>query len=279
MSSECHLCFLRQAMNEMDMSELDEPKKRVILTRVLSLLEGASYESEPTAIAHGIHMIIQGQGGDTDPYLELKRRSNERAMEIYPGLLSRVRSADDPLREAILLATCGNVIDYGAKNLLDLEETIQKAERKGFSVDDYSIFSEEEKRARTIYYIVDNSGEIILDKLLIGEVLRRRGGRRIKVVVKKDPVLNDITASDAREVGIHEIDGVEIMEIPDAGWITPDHLKEFKDADMIISKGQGNFEGLSEVKGIFFLLVCKCEIVGEFLGVGVGDMILKYSGG
>ncbi len=266
-------------MNEMEMSDLDEPRRRDILTRVLSLLEGASYDNEPTVIAHEIHRIIEGQGGEKDPYLELKRRSNGRAMEIYPDLLNRVRSAGDPLREAILLATCGNVIDYGAKNLLDLEDTIEMAEKKGFSVDDLEAFKEIEKTARTIYYIVDNSGEIILDKLLIGELLRRRGDRRVKVVVKKDPVLNDITAQDAREAGIHEIEGVEIVEIPDPGWITPDHLKDLKGADMIISKGQGNFEGLSEVKGIFFLLVCKCEIVGEFLGVDVGDMILKYSGG
>ena len=207
----------------------------------------------------------------------MKRRSNDRAIEIYPDLLKRVGSAGDPLREAIILATCGNVIDYGAKNLLDLDETIRKAEKKGFSVDDYEIFREKEGRARTICYIVDNSGEIILDKLLIGELLHRRGDRRIKVVVKKGPILNDITASDAREVGLHEIKGVEIVEIPDSGWITPKHLKDFEDCDMVISKGQGNFEGLSDVKGIFFMLVCKCEIVGEFLGVEVGDMILKYS--
>ena len=100
---------------------------------------------------------------------------------------------------------------------------------------------------------------------------------KFKAVVKKVPLLNDVTRDDALEAGLVD-DYIELVEMPNDGWIKPDQLSLFPDADILLSKGQGNFESLSEAKGVFFLLVVKCDVVAEYLGVEVGEMVFMYTG-
>ncbi|MDG6226142.1 MAG: ARMT1-like domain-containing protein, partial [Candidatus Thermoplasmatota archaeon] len=131
--------------------------------------------------------------------------------------------------------------------------------------------------AREMVMILDNSGEVVFDNLLMRTIHRYHPSLSFKAVVKRSPLLNDVTREDALEAGIDD-DYIEIVDLPEDGWIKPEHLDLFKTADIIVSKGQGNFESLSDAKGVFFLLVVKCDVVSEYLGSDLGEMVFKYSG-
>ena len=213
----------------------------------------------------------------TDPYQEVKRRYNDLALKLYPRLKELLDGAKEPLLTAIRLAIAGNIIDFGISSEFDLEQTIQESLTKEFSIFDYDLFLEILTAAESILYIGDNTGEIVLDKLLIEELLKRE--KDVTYVVRGGSAINDVTLEDARYVGIDRI--VEVITTGTAlpGTIVknayPDFVARFHAADLIIAKGQGNFEGLSdEPRAITFLLKAKCTLIANELGVEPGAMVL-----
>ena len=278
MSLKCHECFVRQALLEIEMSGLATGDIEKAMRNVLRLLSGADYDCTPTRIAYLIHREVEALAGSSDPYLNLKRKSTERMLDMEGELRRRIREAVNPLYEAALIAVVGNVIDYGAKNLFDLGETLDRAREHGFAIDHFEEFERSLEGAEEMIYILDNSGEVVLDRLFMEGVLERCPGLRIRAVVKRDPILNDVTREDALHAGLGAVKGVDIVEQAGPGWLLPEELKGMEHADIMISKGQGNFEGLNEYPGLFLLLIVKCEVVAEFAGVKVGDMIFMYNG-
>jgi len=232
----------------------------------------------PPAMGQRIHRIIRELTGNRDPYKEIKDRFNRSALKLYPELKARVSGSASPIEAAVRLAIAGNIIDSGANSEFD-ETHIRAAVEAAFlePVDGHmKDFVEAVSVAERILYLADNAGEIVFDRLLI-ELLPLE---RVTVAMRGSPVLNDATIDDARTAGL-----LDIVEVIDNGSDAPGTIledcseafrKRFNEADLVIAKGQGNYETLNEVEGnLFFLLKVKCPVIARDIGCEVGTMVLR----
>ncbi|MDP8243307.1 MAG: ARMT1-like domain-containing protein [Candidatus Hinthialibacter antarcticus] len=230
----------------------------------------------------------QKYAGVEDPFVEQKKQNNQLALSLEPDLRKRIEASEDRLRIACLLAACGNIIDLGPADSFDINATIEKVLSEGFQRDEYNGFVAELDRihqrdaAPKVVYCCDNAGEIVFDRLLIEELQRAYPRLEITAVVRQKPVLNDATLEDARVVGLDQVTRVidngndllrTVMEF--AG----DELRgAFAQADVIISKGQANYETLShQPELIFFILKAKCDVIASSLSVKLYDAVMTRS--
>jgi hypothetical protein len=201
------------------------------------------------------------------------------AMDIYEDLKDLIENDKDPLKKSLLLSATGNVIDAGISVKIKVEESILNTMEKGFSIDDYQSFKEKLKDSQTLLIIGDNAGEAVLDKLLLREL--NNYNIDLAYAVREEPVLNDITLKESKLIGLDKYANVLSSGCTAPGMLinqaTPEFLEKYNEADIVLSKGQGNLEGLSEEKrSIFFLLKAKCDLIAEFLDVELNDLIFKY---
>jgi uncharacterized protein with ATP-grasp and redox domains len=277
---ECLPCFLRQAVEAAKMATADPLKQREVVDAVLHLLGATSASDGPPQIAARVHRTVRRVSGCDDPYGQVKQQSNKAAMELRPRAQELVAASDDPLQTAAKLAAVGNIIDSGVGLRFDLKAEIERANARRFATSDFDRFREEMARASTVLYLTDNAGEIVFDRLLIEQM----NHKKMFVAVKAEPMLNDALLADAEFAGIHRLAAV-LTTGPDwsgagAGAGSAGSLEAFAHADVIIAKGQGNYEWLSETKAnIFFLLMVKCPVVARDLGVEVSELVLKSARG
>jgi uncharacterized protein with ATP-grasp and redox domains len=276
---ECFPCFLRQTLIALDQYADSGRRHEEIIKAVLPVMAGADTSKPPAYTTTFIHRLIREQLGE-DPFMKLKFQYNEIAMGLYPKMKETVKKSRDPLWSAARLAIAGNVIDFGIYATVDIEGSVRRALEEAIAVDDYDSFSEALSEAEGILYLLDNCGEIAFDRLLVEELVSM--GKKVTAVVKGSPVLNDVTHDDAIQVGLdrvcHVIDNGSdavgtILEMTPPGF-----LDVFNKTDLVISKGQGNFETLMETgKKTFFLFQSKCDLVSKELGLSPGSMLLKRS--
>ena len=230
-----------------------------------------------------LHDLVRQLGGN-DPFAEAKKDSNHRALELLPKLIEKANKAQDPLKMAIMFAAAGNVVDLGLFADYDLEAAVNDVIATGFKKDDYNQLREMLTTSAKVLIIGDNSGEIVCDRILAQFILAS-GCREVVYGVKGSFILNDATIEDAVASGISDICRVINNGNNFLGTIeekcSPEFLKEMKESDLIISKGQANYESLegSELAGekTFFLLKAKCSVVAENLGVNYGDMVFSQN--
>ncbi len=274
--SECIPCFYRQALDAARLAGADDDVSKKILEDVTEVVSQLSFDLSPPEIARAVYSIVEEHTGGRDLYGEIKRSSNSMAMELYPRMKQVVESSDDVLLSAVRLAVAGNVIDYGVPHAFDIEEEIEECLDKEFAIFDFNEFAEAVRGAKNILYILDNAGEIVFDRILVEEM---PAGKTV-CAVRSTPIINDVTMEDAVSVGLDKI--VKVIpsgsDIP--GTVVNECTKEFrryyKNADLIISKGQGNYETLAdERKPIFFIFKAKCAVVAKHVGCQMGDIILK----
>ena len=279
---ECIPCFIKQSLEAARMATDDEKTHEKVLKEVMKHLENISFNDSPPELSREVHKIIKTVTKSKDPYKKVKDQSNQKAKNLYPHLKKLVDEADDPLLMSIKLAIVGNVIDFGTSNRFNLEDMISNAVKKKFTDEAYPSFKKMLKQAKSILYLADNSGEIFFDKLLIEEFVKR--GKEITYVVKANPIINDVLSEDAEFAGIDRLatimkgDAGQNRSAP--GMVLSYASKEFqaslKTADMVISKGQGNYESLSDInRKVFFLLVVKCPLVAQDIGSEMGQLVLK----
>ena len=262
------------------MSTGDEALQRRILDEVMKRLVQLPLDVTPPQVGRIIHRLIKEITGKDDPYQRVKRRYNEMALEMYPGLCERVQASEDPVLTAVKLAIAGNIVDFGAlSGNFDLEQVVEETLSSDFASDDYESFRRAFERADHIVYLGDNTGEIVFDRILI-ETLLKLVRAQIVFVVRGAPIINDATMEDARFVGMDQV----VQVISDGSdtpatvlsECSPEVSEAYHAADMVIVKGQGSYESLSDEHGpLFFLLKAKCPVVAEDLGVKVGGIILK----
>jgi len=274
---DCVPCFLRQALQACRFSGLRAEEQEKVLRECMKVLLEIKWDSTPPEIAHRVHRVIR-KYTHGDPYKEVKRKSNEIALQKYEEMKDLVRKSDDPLRTAVRLAIAGNIIDFGALEKFDLESTIQKVLKKQFRYDDYGRFKRDVLNANTILYFADNAGEIVFDKILL-ETILSMNDVEVTFVVKAGPIINDATMEDAKFVSLTEI--VNEFRFISNGEVgvernSPEVREWIKSHDVTISKGQGNYEGLSEFSGIYYMLMVKCPIVARDLSAEIGDIVLLY---
>ena len=231
--------------------------------------------STPPEIGAVIHQNATRMTGIEDPYRQTKIENIKEALKLYPEMKKIVSDAEDPLLAAVKIAIAGNIIDFGTGHDFDILEDIKRISVQDLSVNHFKEFKKEMDSAETVLYIGDNAGETVFDKVLIEQI-----NAKVIYSVRSRPILNDATEKEAVESGLGRV-----SEIIDSGSTAPgtllsmctdEFLDIFKKADVVISKGQGNYESLSGVqRPVYFMLMAKCEIVARDLNVNVGDTILK----
>ena len=278
---DCYPCFLRQALGAARLAGADEGQQKAVLDRVLDVLRRVELSRTPPEIADRVHRIVRREVGDGDPYRVAKDASTRQALGLYPRLESLLAEADDPLETAVRLSIAGNVIDLGPTQEYDLWGTVERVLVQPFAIDDRAAFREALSRAgrgaatTPLLYLADNAGETVFDRLLI-ETL----DVPVVYAVKGGPILNDATREDALAAGLDLVAEV-ISTGSDAPGTTLDRCSgEFRtlydDAELIIAKGQANYETLSEEgPQVFFLLQIKCPIIARDVDVPVGSIVLK----
>jgi hypothetical protein len=274
---DCIPCLLRQALEAARMATADPGVHEQLIRGVLSDASQLDYDQAPPVIAQRIHRTLRDLSGVADPYREVKARFNRMALGIYPEMDNRVSAAADPFAMAVRMAIAGNIIDLGVNGALTEEEACRAIDRvlsEPFA-GDVAAFRRAADAAETILYLADNAGEIVFDRLLIQQL----GGDRTTLAVRGHAVINDATVDDARAAGLPDI-----CEVIDNGSDAPGTLLErcsesfrrrFDTADLIVAKGQGNYETLSEVPAnLFFLFKVKCPVIASHVGRPVGTHIL-----
>lgn len=272
---DCFPCFVEQAVRAARLVTDDEKLIKQILDEVGAYFPKIPMSSTPPETGEFIYRRIREITGVNDPYKAAKKASIEEVLAIYPRMQEMVRDADDSLLTAIKLATIGNVLDFGISRKYDLTEEIEKISEMKYAVFHYNEFREQLKGVSSILYIGDNAGESVFDRLLI-ETLEVP----VTYVVRETPVINDAILEDAIDSGLDEV-----AEIISSGSTAPGtilrlcneaFLERFDKAELVISKGQGNYEGLSGVdRKVFFLLRAKCPVIARDIGVELNDFILE----
>ena len=288
--TDCFICLMKLALNIARRTGSDEQRERVILEKVAGLLPSFSLEDRPPEMALIINNIVKEITGVEDPFAEDKKASNRIALRAAPRVRKMIRESQDPLLSAIEYAIAGNSIDIGANHDMDIDTTLQeiiqdeKTRVKTENPDHFQL-AELKKNldtAETVLYITDNSGEIVFDMLLIEILQEKYPMIDITVAVRNSPIINDATMEDAEEIGLTEIVRVISSGCDTAGTLIPECTKEFMDlfysADMVIGKGQGNFETLSDIdREVFLLFKTKCPVIARYTQSTVGDIMLIKS--
>jgi uncharacterized protein with ATP-grasp and redox domains len=273
-SLDCYPCFFLQALKTSRIVTSDEKKILEILNEVSVTLSRMRFDVTPSEIGREVYRIISAKTGVKDPYRKLKDEFIRQALSLYPEMKKLIESSKDRLMTAVRLSIAGNVIDFGAHAKFDLKKDIERILSQEFAINHYPQFCRALARAKLILYLADNAGETVFDRLLIEELRKP-----VLYAVRERPIINDATRKDALLSGIGEK-----AEIISSGCDAPgnilkfcseEFLRAYQSAGLIISKGQGNYEGLSDEKRpIFFLLKAKCVAIARELRIEEGGIIL-----
>ena len=280
-SYECGPCFLRQAREAMDLSTDDEELKMEIMEEIFKFLsDNFKLDTNSNSTGSLMHNLIKQKTGCMDPYRNEKIEGNEIALKYLPDV-KKILEEDDSLENHVKIAIIGNILDFGAFTLDDdIEAVIKDALKKDLTVKDIEEFETSLRTNDKVLYLVDNTGEIVFDKLLLSKI--REYGLDITIAVKSEPILNDACMAEALDAGLDEYGEIVEIGCGTVGYVDSEISDEFReifnDHKFIISKGMGNYEGLTEIdlsdKDIYFLLCAKCNTISRDIGVNLHDMLL-----
>ena len=273
---ECIPCFMQQALRASRMSTESTKQQKYILDEVAKIIPDFSLKYTPAEYGSEVYKIIKKVTGVADPYKQIKEDSIKDAKKLTPYLKDIISKSDNRLLTAVRIAIAGNIIDFGVNEPFSLKGDIEKILVQDFAISDFNYFKSAVRKAKNILYIGDNAGESVFDKLLIEEM----PNKNITYVVREIPIINDSTYEDAINSDLDEVATIISSGVTAPGTILSQcnkkFLKLFETSDLVISKGQGNYEGLSDVKRpLFFLLKAKCEVIAKDLNVKKNDIILK----
>jgi len=272
---DCIPCFFDQALRAARVATGDDRLIKRLLDDLGAMLKDIDLDSTPPETGRLIHKAVREITGNPDPFRRLKHENTNQALALYPFLKKTIEESNDSLLTAVRIAVAGNVIDYGASSSFDISEAVERVLKKSFAICDYPRFKDRLARAKEILYIGDNAGETVFDRFLIEQM-----NKPVTYVVREVPVINDATLDDAVQAGIDKIAAVVSSGTDAPGTILSTCSIEFMQlldrSEFVIAKGQGNYESLSnENRSIFFLLMVKCGIIADDIGVNKGDIVLK----
>jgi len=248
------------------------------MEKVVHYLREVNLKLTPMEISFGMNEIIQQETGINDPLSKVKEESNVNALKLVDNANQIIENSEDPLFDAIKISISGNIIDYGMKSDYDLSATLKEVLKKEPFINDYQLLRENLSKSKKLVFLADNAGEIVFDKLLIETINSLFEIDKIILVVKKYPFMNDVTLEDIHNLGFNNIPNLELAEVEN---LTTENyfnkLEIFIDsADLVIAKGQGNFEVLRDRKlDLFFLFLVKCKVIEELLKSEEGNIIIS----
>ncbi|RAP52543.1 MAG: hypothetical protein BZ137_08540 [Methanosphaera sp. rholeuAM130] len=277
---ECASCMLRQSREAIENSVEDFDKRMAITLEVLDFMhENFKKDTNSNKLGTDLHRMIMELTGNDDPYKLYREEGNNLAKRLIPSV-TRIIDMNPTLESYVKIAVCGNIIDFGAlKQDTDMEKLIREKINEKLIINDVDKLDEDLKKANKILYLADNGGEIVFDKLLI-EKIKEDYDLEIILALKESPILNDAIVSDAYDLGLDKYATIISTGTNSVGVVKDyisDELTDLLDnVDLVISKGMGNFEGLTEMDiktTIYYLLNSKCNVISSQIGVDLGSSI------
>ncbi len=277
MRPECYFCHIKTIEKLINKFSPPDTEAENFIFLIHEILGSKKNLSNPN-LAREIHSIARDMLNHNDLYAAEKENANSLLLKKYDHWKQRVSRSENPFKTAAKLAVIGNIIDYAAHSVEeDLEKQIDLIYEQQLTIDQTNQLRKQVDRSSSILYLGDNAGEIVFDRIFIETI----DHPRLTYAVRGNPIINDVTLQDAEITGISGI-----CNVIENGYDAPstllescskDFIDQFNDADLIISKGQGNFEGLmeSDHPNLFFLLMAKCRPMAEMLGVRKGDLLVK----
>ncbi|HDP24203.1 MAG TPA: DUF89 family protein [Deltaproteobacteria bacterium] len=272
---ECVACLVRQAV-DLTLNNVPEHEQHAVLKVLVTGIANADFSLPPPMVAMEMYELLRTCTGIEDPYAAAKNASTHKALGYASELSELIARSADPLDTAMRIAVAGNIIDFGI-NSPDpgrIHETVSKALHASFAIDYSPELKERLALGGNVLYLADNAGEIVFDRLLIQQI----GPERVTCAVRDMPVINDATLSDATRSGLSQIcrvitSGSRAPGTPRQMW-TDEFRQHFQEADVVISKGQGNFETLSHIdRDVFFLFMVKCGVISREVGAPLHSFI------
>ncbi len=284
---DCIPCFYKQTLRAARLSGNSAEIQREVLNQLSELIPEMPLDVPPAEIGRTVFAMLSKVTGKKDPYKEIKEESNKIALKVYPEMKQKVMESENQLLTALQLAIIGNSIGFGLKEFEDITDKIDRIIDNNFYIQsdnfkehfNYLSFYESLSEVQSILYLADSAGEVVFDLVFI-EQLVTNYHKNVIYVVKGKPVLIDALVDDAIYCGINRIANIISCGADCPGvvleYCSPEFIRLFNDAEMIISKGQGNYGALSgETNPLFFLLIAKCPIIAKDIGCNIGDFVLK----
>ncbi|MCP3660481.1 MAG: DUF89 family protein [Bacteroidetes bacterium] len=293
--TDCLHCITRMLFDSIKLATDNKKLQEKIYYKMLKSLESYGTQKSPPEIFGELYKVIKEMSCSFDPYKKIKRKCNDLIANIENHIREKIEKSDNSLLTAIEFSIAGNIIDYGINSGLNIEEEIakiiQKEDRKiaqeSSQLFAFKDFKKTLKKSKNILFISDNAGEIVLDKLLCEEL--KKYDVNITLATRSLPILNDITQEEAIHYGLDKVVDNMILSgsyFPGTVLDKSDtaFLEKMKLADLIISKGQGNFETMFNEKftkdlPLYFLFMPKCHVIVDeinrfFNGCKLHDILL-----
>lgn len=281
----CMDCVIRKASASCDKLKTDEDKKLAFMKKVYTLVGGCGKDTTAPYLIKCVNDLMADEFGWRDDFSQIKTQYNQFIRSMTEDLKNKILRSKDPLLAALQYAMAGNLIDFGAMDTVKTEDVtaiIHSADTLSINRKFYQKFCNELKNVKNLVYLLDNAGEIVLDRVFMEQIKKNYPQIHITAVVRGKPVLNDATLRDAEEAGLYDV-----AEVLDNGTDIPgtqlnrvnrETRQAIENADLILSKGQGNFESLHGCgKNIDYIFLCKCELfvkrfgLKQFSGVFVNE--------
>ncbi len=279
MNSECIICQLKSIRRHLETVSIDESQRLDIIQSFLTYLGSVDRKVSNPEMAAELNRLIGVYHSEKSIYHNEKQEFNQYMLQLYDHYLQLAQNSTDPLKTAVKLAIAGNIIDFGPEHSFSVDDTIQRVLKSELYIDDSEALFREINSAKKILYLGDNAGEIVMDKLFIQTMQRPD----VQFATRGFPVLNDVVSEDAEQVKMHEVCTVidNGTDIPSTVLkkCSPEFVESFEKADLIISKGQGNLEGLlyERHRNIFFLFTVKCDVIAKLTNTKKGDFVLMHA--
>jgi len=281
LETTCIECIINQSVKVAHAIEADSSLEDRLVTNTKELSSNFSFELSPPEVASDVYEEMSKIANKADLYDKQKAEATEQALSFIPSLKQHLNKSDNKLLSATKIAVAGNVIDLAAEVLYDLKNEMDKIFDTDFAHNDFNELQKELQKAETLVILGDNVGEHIFDYLFIEVLKELYPSLSISYFVRGRPIINDVTLKEAKEAGFDTLCNLVDSGVNTPGFAYSRATKEaqelFNKADLIVSKGMGNYECLSPAhrENIFFLLKVKCSVVANSLQQELGDIICK----
>ncbi|MBP3652609.1 MAG: DUF89 family protein [Clostridia bacterium] len=283
LSLECLNCALNQLISATELANMPEARRIALMQEAFETVAKKGIDRNNCEIIEEVYRIATRAIGDENPYREVKSHFNRGMMRLWPEVRRHIAESDNPLAAAVRAAIAGNLIDLAALGLdvsLDIAMAkVHEVDRIGMYIDETASLADALSKAKTLLVLGDNCGEIAMDRLLIETIRKLYPHLHVQYGVRGTAVVNDVTREDAAEVGMDEI--AEIIDNGDCVLGTllyrtsPEFNESFYNADVVICKGMGNYEGLHgcDRGNMWFLLIAKCNTMARLTKSPKGSIL------
>jgi uncharacterized protein with ATP-grasp and redox domains len=273
LNARCMQCMIDVQAERLAGME-DEAEKTAYFRKALKLVAECGQDSTAPVVVRDLDRMYRETFGTLPDYSGIKKEYNRLMLELEAGIAEKIEAAEDGLEKALAYSRAGNYIDFASQHEVDREKLLALLDRAAedrIEPEAYARFLADLEKAESLVFLLDNCGEIVLDKLVLEQLHRRFPGLRLTAFVRGVPVSNDVTMEDAEQVELFRVAEV-VSNGSDVAGTDPASMSEeavrlLRKADVILSKGQGNFESLGGCDlNVYYLFLIKCDRFEQLFG-------------